>query len=79
MIEEVVEGFFKFAARIIGQIFIELIFEILIKGPGYFIVKLFSVEAPDTDSARVIFTGVLFWLLIGFGSYGVYSAVSSSI
>jgi len=78
MIEEVFEGFFKLVARLIGQIFIELIFEILIKGPGYFIIKLFSVAAPDPDSAKVIFTGILFWVIIGLSSYGVYSVLGAS-
>ena len=73
MIEIIVEGFIKITGRIIGQILIDLIFEIIIKGPGYFIVNLFTVEKPDTDSFTVIASGFLFWVAIGFGGYGIYS------
>ena len=40
MVEEVFEGFFRVIGRLITQVIIEFVFEILIKGPGYLKAKL---------------------------------------
>lgn len=73
MIEDVIEGFFRVMGRFVGQFFIEVVFEIIIKGPGYFIVKLFIKGEPNPDGAAVVITGVLFWLVLGCGAYSLYS------
>ena len=59
MVEEVFEGFFRVIGRLITQVIIEFVFEILIKGPGYFITKQFTVEKPEIDSATVVFVGTV--------------------
>jgi hypothetical protein len=76
MIEDVVEGIFRVLGRFIGQIFIEIIFEILLKGPGYFISKQFTKANPDPDGFIVVITGIVFWVVLGFGGYSIYSSIS---
>lgn len=65
MIEDIAGGFFKVIGRLFAGIFIEVILEILIKGPGYFIKKLFSKKDPDPDGIDVALLGILFWLAVG--------------
>ena len=78
MIEDVVSGIFKVLGRFIGQIFIEVIFELLLKGPGYFINKQFTKRDPDPDGFAVVLSGFAFWLIIGASVYGVYSNLSGA-
>ena len=47
MIEDVVGGIFRVLGRFVGQIFIDIVFEILLKGPGYFIGRMFTKGDPD--------------------------------
>ena len=71
--EDVVVGIFKFIGRAIGQIFIELILELLIKGPGYLIIKYFSKsnEKESTENKLVI-AGIIFWCFVGGCVYLVF-------
>lgn len=69
MIEDVVEGVFRVLGRFFGRIFIEIIFELLIKGPGYVIVKIFTKKSPDPDGTWVAVSGIIFWVIVGFGIY----------
>ena len=75
MIEDVLEGIFRVLGRLIGQIFIEIVFEVLLKGPGYFISGLFTKGDQDPDRFVVVITGFIFWLVVGFSFYGIYSYV----
>lgn len=77
MIEDVVEGIFKILARFMGQIFIEIIFELLLKGPGYFISKQFTKRDPDPDGFIVIITGIIFWVVVGVSVYSIYSNIGT--
>ena len=72
MIEDVVEGIFKIVGRFIVQIFLEIVFEILIKGPGYFISRLLTKHDPNPDGFAVVIAGILFWVVIGFGFHSMY-------
>lgn len=71
--EDVVGGIFKFIGRAIGQIFIELILELLIKGPSYLIIKFFSKnnEKEPTEN-KLIIIGLLFWCFVGSCAYLVF-------
>ncbi len=40
--EEIVGGVIKFVGRIVVQFLVEVVFEVLLKGPGYLIVKSFD-------------------------------------
>lgn len=71
--EEVVAGIFKFIGRVIVQIFIELILELLIKGPGYLIMKFFSnINKNEPTENKLIIVGILFWCFIGGSAYLVF-------
>ena len=78
MIEEIAGGIFKVLGRFIGHMFIEIISELLLKGPGYFIVKLFTKNDPNHDGFAVVFTGFMFWLFVGGASYALYSNLGAS-
>ena len=76
MLEDVFEGVFRALGRLFAQIFVEVIFELLIKGPGYFICKLFSRDKPDPDSGIVILIGLLFWIVLGWIIYSIFSTTA---
>jgi hypothetical protein len=72
---EVIGGILRFIAQIIVEIF----FEILIKGPGYLIVRIFRPrESIDADGAAVILVGVCFWVVVLLGGYFAYTAISDA-
>lgn len=75
MIEEVAGGVFKVVARFLGYILLEIILELLLKGPGYFISKQFTKHDPDYDGVIVVFTGFMFWIVLGLSVYGIYSSM----
>lgn len=47
MIEDVFEGMFRIIGRFIGYFISEIMFEIIIKGTGCLIYKVFSDKQPD--------------------------------
>lgn len=66
-IGDVAAGILEVIGRIIGQIFIEVILELLIKGPGYLILKIIKgnkIDELDPDDGLVILTGILFWVFV---------------
>ena len=76
MIDDVVAGFFKGVARFLGYILLEIILELLLNGPGYFISKQFTKHDPDSDGVIVVFTGFMFWIVLDLSAYGIYSYIS---
>lgn len=50
--------------RIVGQFFAEIVFEVLIKGTGYLIVRPF-IPTVDPDGALVVTIGIAFWVSLG--------------
>lgn len=66
--------------KFIGRIFLELILELAIKGPGYIIVTTISgskYESVDPDGWLVALAGIGFWIIVGGTAYGVYLATTS--
>ena len=55
--------------RGIVQIFVE----ILVKGPGYLLVKLFKANA-GPDGLIVFLVGILFWMVIAICSFIIYKS-----
>jgi len=53
------------AGRVVGRILIEALLEVLVKGPGYFIARLFRPRV-DPDGLLSLAVGVAFWVLVGF-------------
>lgn len=78
-LDDLVEGIFRGFVRFLASVFVEVIMEILIKGPGYFIVKSCSNKAPEPDSLSVILVGILFWLLTAIGCFSLYHHLTSQI
>lgn len=61
--------------RIIAEVFVNVVLEVFIKGPGYLILKrvlLKNREEVDPDSVWVFLVGALFWLIIGVAGYWLY-------
>ncbi len=64
-VAEIAGELLGFIGRILLQFFVEIVFEILVKGVGYLIVRPFNRNI-DPDGAVVIVVGIVFWLsLIG--------------
>lgn len=50
----------------------EIVIEVLIKGPGYLILKLFgSRSQTDPDGCLVFAVGCLFWLIVALVAWAV--------
>ena len=62
--------------EIVGHVLIEIVLEVLVKGPGFFIARLFKRDA-DPDGGWAILAGVLFWACLGGLGYLAYRAHSS--
>ncbi len=51
--------------RLIGYIFIDIVFELVIKMPGYLILRTFKDKNDiNTDGFAVVFLGVMFWITL---------------
>jgi hypothetical protein len=61
--------------KAVGQILLEVVFEIAIKGAGYLICRPFNRQV-NPDGALVVVVGLVFWALtVGLG-YALYKAHS---
>ena len=67
MIEEVAGGVLRF----IGRLFLEIVYEFLIKGAGYLLCRAFGGRKVDPDGGVVVVVGVAFWFAVGMGVYFV--------
>lgn len=67
---ELLGGIFK----LIGRIFGEIIFEILLKGVGYLICRIFYKRV-DPDGIVVALVGFIFWGILGLGIYLLYEFI----
>jgi len=78
MIGELAEGILGGALRFIGRIFLELIVEVMIRGAGYLICRLFSKRV-DSDSVFVLVVGILIWLVLMAGGYVLYGYLAEQL
>ncbi len=69
LLDEIAAGFLK----MLGRIFVEVVVEILIKGPGYFIAKVFFKPPIDPDGWQAGLCGIILWVALGVGGYFVFS------
>jgi len=73
-LDELASGLLHIVGRLIGHLFIDIILELLIKGPGYLINKAFARKKDiDPDGFLVLLTGIIFWVLIGIIVFFVIS------
>ncbi|SFC20308.1 hypothetical protein [Pseudoalteromonas denitrificans] len=68
IVGDVFSGIFRFILRI----FVEVIFEFLIKGVGYLFCRMFGRKV-DPDGLTVIIVGLVIWGLVIFGGYQLLS------
>jgi hypothetical protein len=64
--------------RLFAWFFVEVVLEVLVKGAGYLICRLFNKQV-NPDGFPVIFTGLFFWGLIGCLGYVGYLFVVQQI
>ncbi|AZZ95100.1 hypothetical protein EUZ85_01140 [Hahella sp. KA22] len=72
--EDLLVLFLKLLGFIAQGVFF-FVMEFLIKGPGYLIHRLFAGKHADLDGLFAIVFGILFWVVVGFGAYFIYSLV----
>lgn len=77
-IDEIAGGFLRILGRFITEFFIQLVFELLIKGPGYVITKLVSKSEPDVEGWRVAVCGILFWIALFGAVYLLHHNIGGS-
>jgi len=73
---DIATGLFEIIIKVVGEIFLEII----IKGPGYVIVRLFKTPKSgeiEPDNPLAIIAGVIFWILIGLGVFFTYMVMSA--
>lgn len=63
------------AARFIGRVLFEFVFEFILQGTGLILVRALrpKAEPRDTTCAAV---GLLFWVVVGIGGYFAYRATA---
>ncbi len=65
------------ALRVLGNFVLEVVLEILVRGPGYRICRVFKQEV-NADSGWVAAAGVAFWIVISVAGYHGYAYVSEA-
>ena len=74
-LSDIAAGLFEIIIRVAGQILLEII----IKGPGYVIVRIFATPKRgegEPDEALAVAVGIAFWIIIGAGAFFTYMAIS---
>jgi hypothetical protein len=71
MIGEIVGEVAGGALKFIGRMFLEIIFEFLIKSTGYVLCRPFSRRRLDPDGGLVVVVGLVFWIAVGIGIYAI--------
>ena len=65
--EDIVEFIVKGAFRVIVYLVKDIVFELLIRWPGYLITRTYSSKSKaDIDSVEVFVWGFAFWLIVFF-------------
>ena len=64
--------------RVIGNIVLEVVLEILIRGPGYLICRIFRNDI-NPDGGWVIVVGVAFWILVAASGFYADSYFSAAL
>ena len=57
--------------RFVGQVLIDLVAEVIVKGPGYLICRLFSRDV-DPNGMRVAVVSILFWIALATGAWAAW-------
>ncbi|MBU0620556.1 MAG: hypothetical protein KJ795_01790 [Gammaproteobacteria bacterium] len=62
---DIAAGLISGAARLVAHIFLEIVIEILVRGPGYLICRVFRRDI-DPDGGWVVVVGLSFWFALLF-------------
>ena len=76
VVGEVFVSILRGAGRVIFQLVVELIIEIMIKGGGYILVRMFRPKSYPGEGACTI-VGIIFWVLIGTAVYFIHRATQA--
>ena len=68
---ELAGGLIGAVLRLVVYFFLEVILEIVIRGPGYLICRIFRKDV-DPDGGWVATAGFAFWLVLLCGVYFLY-------
>ena len=75
-IEEITGQALGGIARFVGRILFESIFEFIIQGTGFILVRTVRSTTKPDDTACVV-VGLLFWVAVSVGGYFVYRAIAA--
>jgi len=70
-LEETGEGLIRGTIRFFTYVIVDIVLDLLVRGPGYLVMKWVFRASPDPDSFRVLIVGLIFWVLIGIGGYSL--------
>jgi hypothetical protein len=65
---DIAVGLISGVARLVAHIFLEIVIEILVRGPGFLICRLIRKDI-DPDGGWVAVVGLLFWFVLFFSGY----------
>lgn len=66
------------AIRLIGRVFVEIVFEVCVKGLGYLVCRLFT-RTVNSEGILVVVVGLLAWTFLLAGLYFSYEYISVQI
>ena len=64
-------------ARVVGRILFEIVFEFIIQGTGYVLLRLFRPKSEPSDTACAI-VGLLFWVGALVGGFWLYHHLAAA-
>ena len=64
--------------RVIGNIVLEGVLDVLIRGPGYLICRIFKKDI-NPDGGWVIVAGLAFWIFVAVGGFYSYAYFSDAL
>lgn len=63
--------------RFVGHMLLDVVAEVIVKGPGYLICRLFSKDV-DPDGMRVAVVGILFWITLATAAWAAWGEISAA-
>ncbi len=63
--------------RFVGQVLIDVFAEVIVKGPGYLICRLFSRDV-DPNGMRVAVVSILFWITLATAAWAAWGEISAA-
>lgn len=64
--------------RFVGQVLIDVVAELIVKGPGYLICRLFRRDV-DPNGMRVAVVSILFWITLATAAWAAWGEFSAAV